>query len=228
MAGKHGKKDAKGDGHHQKVRDRRGRPSRRRLEGRVRRFRHRDDGVLPADVAAERDDRGPAQGSRGLFQPQQPDVACLLRHRAAVRRPHRVRRRRAGVRPRQRADHHRQAPGHRADRGRRRPGLYRNASRPLRGGVGKGPLADDQDADDTDEKPLGQKGTRPAPGPGGTIRRRTPRAAGRSETGHARPRSQPKRNARRKRRSSRRRTKSSRRCGPTRRWPSLPSNSPST
>ncbi len=35
-------------------------------------------------------------------------------------------------------------------------------------GVGKGPMDDDQDADDaTDEKPLGQKGTRPAPGPGG-------------------------------------------------------------
>ena len=35
-------------------------------------------------------------------------------------------------------------------------------------GVGKGPLTDDQDADDdTDEKPRGQKGTHPAPGPGG-------------------------------------------------------------
>src|ERR1700752_2146597 len=34
-------------------------------------------------------------------------------------------------------------------------------------GVGPGPMADDQDADDTlGEKPLGQKGTRPAPGPG--------------------------------------------------------------
>jgi chemotaxis protein MotB len=36
-------------------------------------------------------------------------------------------------------------------------------------GVGKGPMPDDQDADDTDEKPLGQKGTRPAPGPGGGL-----------------------------------------------------------
>jgi chemotaxis protein MotB len=35
-------------------------------------------------------------------------------------------------------------------------------------GVGKGPIADDQDVDDTAlDKPLGQKGTRPAPGPGG-------------------------------------------------------------
>jgi chemotaxis protein MotB len=35
-------------------------------------------------------------------------------------------------------------------------------------GVGRGPMADDQDADDaTDEKSLGQKGNRPAPGPGG-------------------------------------------------------------
>jgi chemotaxis protein MotB len=35
-------------------------------------------------------------------------------------------------------------------------------------GVGRGPMADDQDSDDaTDEKTLGQKGTRPAPGPGG-------------------------------------------------------------
>jgi chemotaxis protein MotB len=36
-------------------------------------------------------------------------------------------------------------------------------------GIGKGPVAEDQDADDTDEKPLGQKGTRPAPGPGGGL-----------------------------------------------------------
>ena len=102
---------AQGRRHRQKVRDRRGRPSRRRLEGRLRRFRDRDDGVLPADVAAERHHRGPAQGPRGLFQPQQPDVARLVRHRRAVRRPYRVRRGRAGVRPRQRADHRRQAPG---------------------------------------------------------------------------------------------------------------------
>jgi chemotaxis protein MotB len=34
-------------------------------------------------------------------------------------------------------------------------------------GVGKGPVSDDQDVDDTDEKSLGQKGDRQAPGPGG-------------------------------------------------------------
>jgi chemotaxis protein MotB len=34
-------------------------------------------------------------------------------------------------------------------------------------GVGKGPVAEDQEAD-TDEKPMGQKGARPAPGPGGS------------------------------------------------------------
>ena len=35
-------------------------------------------------------------------------------------------------------------------------------------GLGAGPMADDQDADDiSGDKPLGQKGTRPAPGPGG-------------------------------------------------------------
>jgi chemotaxis protein MotB len=35
-------------------------------------------------------------------------------------------------------------------------------------GVGQGPMADDQDADDAnDNKPLGQKGTQPAAGPGG-------------------------------------------------------------
>jgi chemotaxis protein MotB len=35
-------------------------------------------------------------------------------------------------------------------------------------GLGAGPMADDQDADDVaGDKPLGQKGTRPAPGPGG-------------------------------------------------------------
>jgi chemotaxis protein MotB len=36
-------------------------------------------------------------------------------------------------------------------------------------GVGKGPVTEDQDADETDEKPLGEKGTRPAPGPGGGL-----------------------------------------------------------
>src|SRR5208337_4577271 len=36
-------------------------------------------------------------------------------------------------------------------------------------GVGAGPMAEDQDADDaTDDKPLGQTATRPAPGPGGS------------------------------------------------------------
>jgi chemotaxis protein MotB len=34
-------------------------------------------------------------------------------------------------------------------------------------GVGKGPLTEDQEADDTDQKPLGQKASLPAPGPGG-------------------------------------------------------------
>jgi chemotaxis protein MotB len=34
-------------------------------------------------------------------------------------------------------------------------------------GVGKGPVADDQEVDDTADNTLGQKGTRPAPGPGG-------------------------------------------------------------
>jgi chemotaxis protein MotB len=34
-------------------------------------------------------------------------------------------------------------------------------------GVGKGPITEDQDVDDSDEKPLGQKGILPAPGPGG-------------------------------------------------------------
>jgi chemotaxis protein MotB len=46
--------------------------------------------------------------------------------------------------------------------------VYTSAHRARSGdGVGIGPMTDDQDADDTDEKPLGQKGTRPAPGPGG-------------------------------------------------------------
>ena len=34
-------------------------------------------------------------------------------------------------------------------------------------GIGQGPMAEDQDADDDDERLLGQKGKRPAPGPGG-------------------------------------------------------------
>ncbi|MEA2776990.1 MAG: chemotaxis protein MotB, partial [Acetobacteraceae bacterium] len=47
--------------------------------------------------------------------------------------------------------------------------VYTNFHRARAGeGVGRGPMADDQDADDaTDERPLGQKGTLPAPGPGG-------------------------------------------------------------
>jgi chemotaxis protein MotB len=47
--------------------------------------------------------------------------------------------------------------------------VYTNFHRARAGeGVGRGPMADDQDADDaTDEKPLGQKGILPAPGPGG-------------------------------------------------------------
>jgi chemotaxis protein MotB len=36
-------------------------------------------------------------------------------------------------------------------------------------GVGKGPMADNEEADDTDEKPLGQPADRPAPGPGGAA-----------------------------------------------------------
>src|SRR4051794_29826713 len=36
-------------------------------------------------------------------------------------------------------------------------------------GVGKGPVSDDQDADETDEKPLGQRATQPAAGSGGAA-----------------------------------------------------------
>ena len=46
--------------------------------------------------------------------------------------------------------------------------VYKDFHRARSGdGVGQGPMADDQDADDTDEKLLGQKATHPAPGPGG-------------------------------------------------------------
>ena len=46
--------------------------------------------------------------------------------------------------------------------------VYTETHRAVSGeGVGKGPLADDQDADDTEEKSLGQKSARQAPGPGG-------------------------------------------------------------
>ena len=69
---------------------RRGRPPRRRLEGRLRRFRDRDDGVLPADVAAQRHHRGAAPGPRRLFHPAQRVQPRLLRHgcsrSAAIRR----------------------------------------------------------------------------------------------------------------------------------------------
>ncbi len=46
--------------------------------------------------------------------------------------------------------------------------VYTEFHREINGeGVGKGPITEDQDADDNDEKSLGQKGTLPAPGPGG-------------------------------------------------------------
>jgi chemotaxis protein MotB len=47
----------------------RGWPSRRRLESRLCRFRDRDDGLLPADVAAERDHRKAATGLADYFNP---------------------------------------------------------------------------------------------------------------------------------------------------------------
>src|SRR3546814_16327881 len=42
--------------------------SRRSVEGRLCRLRDRDDGILPADVAARRNDRKAAQGARRLFR----------------------------------------------------------------------------------------------------------------------------------------------------------------
>src|SRR3546814_15349268 len=55
---------------HRQESDRTGarRPARRRVEGRLCRLRHRDDGLFPADVAARRDDREAAQGARRLFR----------------------------------------------------------------------------------------------------------------------------------------------------------------
>ena len=48
--------------------------------------------------------------------------------------------------------------------------VYTNTHRAISGeGVGKGAIPDDQEADDADEKPLGQKADRPAPGPGGVA-----------------------------------------------------------
>ena len=75
------------------------------------------DGVLPADVAAERNHRGAAQGARRLFQPEQRAVAQFIRHRPTIRRAHSVRRWRNAVRPRQSAGDCRPAT-----RGRSRPG----------------------------------------------------------------------------------------------------------
>src|ERR1700754_2441734 len=46
--------------------------------------------------------------------------------------------------------------------------LFTEAHRAASGdGVGKGPATDEQEPDETDEKPLGKKATHPAPGPGG-------------------------------------------------------------
>ena len=48
-----------------------GRPSRRRVEGGVRGLRHRDDGVLPGDVAGHRRVEGTARGDLRLLQESQ-------------------------------------------------------------------------------------------------------------------------------------------------------------
>ncbi len=55
------------------------RASRRRVESGLCRFRHRDDGLLPAALAARRDHRGPAQGAGGLFHPDAGANARELR-----------------------------------------------------------------------------------------------------------------------------------------------------
>ena len=55
------------DDHQAAQRGRPSRPPRRRLEGRLRRLRHGDDGVLPDALAAQHVERGHAQGSRRIF-----------------------------------------------------------------------------------------------------------------------------------------------------------------
>ena len=68
---------------------------------------------------------------------------------------------------RQRAGHGRQASGDRSDCGRGGPCLHRFPPHQIRRRRGQGPMAEDPELEDLDEKLLGQKGKRPAPGPGG-------------------------------------------------------------
>ena len=108
------------------------------------------------------------------------------------------------------------------------PGLYRHPSRQIRRWpVGAGPMADDQDADDvTGDKPLGQKGTQPAPGPGGPSdveREGQPDDAGPITASRRWP---PRKHARKRRRSNRPREQiKAGGARPIRRWPTSPSNS---
>ena len=105
------------------------------------------------------------KGLADYFSPNSLD--CLTRSSgtgAAVRRPYRVRRRRLGVRSWGSADHPRASSRWLSEPKMATIPVFTEAHRAISGeGVGKGPVADDQDVDDTDEKPLGQKETRPAP-----------------------------------------------------------------
>jgi nicotinate phosphoribosyltransferase len=72
-------------------------PPRRRLESGLRRLRDRHDGVLPVDVAAERDDGKATQGDFGLFQSDDPGEPRFGRRRRRLWRRQRLCRRDDGA-----------------------------------------------------------------------------------------------------------------------------------
>ena len=187
------------------------------LEGRLRRLRHRDDGLLPADVAAERHHRGAAQRPRRLFQPEQRAQPHLFRHRPAVRRPHRVRGWRDGLgsaaRRRSRSASSRSSIDVEEDddrmssRSRGRIATIRRAARRIVGGrAGRRRC---RSASPATTAPAGRGRCRV--GAGGSL----PRAgASRRRSAQRRPRPNCGRNSRsgKSRHSSRRRSRSARRC----------------
>ena len=187
----------------------------RLLEGGLRRLRDRHDGVLPADVAAERHHRGAAQGPRRLFQSEQRAVAQFVRHRPAVRRPHGILRRRDAVGSRQSAGDGRPATRGRSGRGRRvgrdRPAAAASRRHDKQGtGSGRQTAAEAAAATGA-ERRSGRAASR-RPGHGGARRCATSADRG----GAAR------RNWRgaKSRPSSRRRSRSAKRWATIRNWPS--------
>ena len=174
------------------------------------------------------------KGLADYFSPNNLMSHALLRHRPAVRRPYRVRRRRAGVRPRRRRRSPRgKRPGRSSEPRMATIRVYTDAHRAniRRRPSAQAPPADDQDADDDRRRSRSvRRAARPAPGPGGTsvVERQGQPADARPITASRDPGRREER-ARKRRPSNRPRTQikrgRARRSGAGR---ASPSNSPST